>query len=268
VIEGLLVPGISLGDSREQVEGNIGPPLFCQSADVAGDRASCSFEVIGGGTIGIRYTGADGGNAANAPDDIVHSIRWYEQVSGWLTTAGINTGLAAANPMAVTDAYPNAEVTYNMFGDIYRAVDFDLGIEVTWVLDFYSGVTHVNMAIFTALTQEPPPPPPPSESHETHIADIGLTAAKSKRTRQVSAVVEIRDENGEPASGAEVYASWILPDGRTQSAQDIASLSGYAHFDVQSGLRGTYTLMINNVELAEYAFNAENSVLQASITVK
>lgn len=268
VVEGWLVPGIALGDSRAQVEGSIGSPQFCQSVEVAGDRASCSFPVEGGGTVSVRYRGADGGNAGNDPSDVVHGIRWYEQVSGWVTTAGVNTGLAAADPMAVTDAYPDAEVIYNMFGDIYRAVDYALGIEVTWVLDFYSGETHVNMAVFSPQGVTPPPPPPPPADHEVYVADIDLSATKRKRERQVSAVVEIRDEQEQPASGAGVQATWILPDGSTESVEDVASMSGFAHFNVSSGQRGTYTLLVNGVELDDHEFDEGGSVLEESIRVK
>jgi len=269
VVEGWLVPGIALGDSRAQVEGSIGAPQFCQSVEVAGDRASCSFPVEGGGTVSVRYRGADGGNAGNDPSDVVHSIRWYEQVSGWVTTAGVNTGLAASDPMAVTDAYPNADITYNLVGDIYRAVDYALGIEVTWVLDFYSGETHVNMAVFPpqGVTPPPPPPPPPAD-HEVYVADIDLSATKRKRERQVSAVVEIRNEQDEPASGAGVQATWILPDGSTESVDDVASMSGFAHFSVKSDQRGAYTLQVTGVELDGHAFDAAGSVLEGGIQVR
>ena len=265
VIEGMQVPLVALGDSRQQVEWSIGPPDFCQSVESAGDRASCNFPVDGGGTVSIRYRGPDGGNAGNSPDDIVHSVRWYEQVSGWTTTAGINTALAAADPMAVTDAYPEAEVTYNMFGDIYRAVDYALGIEVTWVLDFYSGVTHVNMAVFSAAVAPPPPPP---EEQAIHVAGIDLSAGKSKRDRRVSALVELQDQAGGEASGADVEAVWALPDGSTVPVSDIASMSGFAHFEVVSSLRGTYTLRITDAAFDGHQFDAEGSVLEASIRVK
>jgi len=265
VVEGALVPGIALGDSREQVEWSIGAPDFCQSVETAGDRASCNFPVEGGGTVSIRYRGPDGGNAGNSPDDVVHSIRWYEQVSGWTTVAGINTAVAASDPMAVTDAYPNADVTYNGFGDIYRALDYSLGIEVTWVLDFYSGTTHVNMAIFSPTVAPPPPSP---QDQAIHIAGIDLSASKSKRERRVTALVEIQDDAGGAASGADVEGIWILPDGSTAPVEDIASLSGFAHFEVGSGLRGTYTLQVTGASLAEHEFDAEASVLEASIRVK
>jgi len=261
VIEGLQVPGLVLGDSRAQVEAAIGSPDFCQSAEVAGDRASCSFPVEGGGTVNVRYRGADGGNAGNSPDDIVHGIRWYEQVSGWITTAGIGTSLAASDPALVIQAYPDAEVTYNIFGDLYRVVDNALGIEVTWVLDFYSGVTNVNMAIFS------PTAAPPAE-HATHVVSIDLSARKVWRNREVSATVEIQDELNQAASGAGVEATWILPDGRTEFVQDVASMSGFAHFRVVSPLRGIYTLMINGVELENHEFDSETSVLEASIRVR
>jgi hypothetical protein len=32
------------------------------------------------------------------PDDVAYHIQWEEQVSGWTTTAGVNTALALADP--------------------------------------------------------------------------------------------------------------------------------------------------------------------------
>ena len=268
VFEGDRVPGVALGDSRATVEASIGPPQFCQSVEVAGDRASCNFPVDGGGTASIRYRGADGGNAGNRPGDVVHAIRWYEAVSGWVTTAGIDTAIAAADPDAVTAAYPDGEVTYNLFGDIYRLTDAALGIEVIWALDFYTGTTHVNMAVFgTSGGGEPPPPPAPDEA-QVRVTDIDIDGRKRKRNREASATVELRDDSGHAAAAALVRATWRHPDGREESGVDVTSLSGYAHFATTGDRRGTYTLRIDSVELEDHDFDADGSVLEASVDIR
>lgn len=261
VVEGQSVPGLALGDSRAQAEAAYGPPLFCQSLTM-GDFASCSFPVEGGGTVAVLYRGPDGGDASNSPDDVVSNIRWYEQVSGWFTTAGVNTTLAAADPDAVIAAYPDAAVTYHMFGGVYRVVDHERGIEIIWVPDFYSGTRHVNMVVFF------PRPAPPVPEKLTRVTDIDLTAKKGKGGRQVRALVQIRNESDLAAKGATVTATWVLPDGSTLPAMDITSMSGYAYFEILRAARGRYTLRIDDVVLDAHRFDPDNSVLEASVTVK
>jgi len=261
VFEGESVPGLALGDSRAQSEAAYGPPQSCQSV-TPGDFASCSFPVEGGGTVSVLYQGPDGGNAGNSPDDVVYNIRWYEQVSGWYTTAGVNTSLAAADPDAVIAAYPDATVTDNMFGDVYRVVDHEQGIEIIWALDFYSGTTHVNMAVFF------PRSAPPVPKKLTRVTDIDLTAKKGRGGRQVRALVQLRNEKDLAAAGATVMAIWVFPDGSTQPVIDITSMSGYAHFEILRAARGSYTLRIDDVVLDAHRFDRDNSVLEASVTVR
>ena len=260
VLEGHSVPGLALGDSRAQVEGAYGPPDSCQSAN-QGDFASCSFPVEGGGTVTVSYRGPDGGSASNSPDDVVYNIRWYEQVSGWVTTAGVNTSLAASDPDAVIAAYPDAAVSHNQFGGVYRVVDHEQGVEVLWALDFYSGRTHVSMAIFF-----PRDAPPPVEKL-TRITDIELTAVKV-RGRQVRALVRVQNEADGAAAGASVLATWEYPDGSTLPVIAVTSRSGYAYFEILRAARGTYTLRIDDVVLSAHRFDLDNSVLEASVAVR
>ncbi len=262
VVEGDSVPAAALRFTRAQVEASYGEPQWCQSVEQAGDFAFCSFPVEGGGQVDVRYRGADGGNAANAPDDVAYNIRWHEQVSGWTTTAGVNTTLAASDPQAVVEAYPDAEVTYNQFGDLYLVVDHEQGIEVKWSLDFYTGTTHVSMAIFFPRT------PPPPEEQLTRVTDLDLTAVKKKGQRTVIALVRVQNDDGLAAGGATVLATWVDPDGATQAVQDLTSSSGYAYFEIKNASRGTYTLIIDDVVLDDHRFDRENSILSASIKVK
>lgn len=262
VFEGHSVPGLALGDSRAQAEASYGPPDFCQSVTNPGDLASCSYLVEGGGSVSVRYRGPDGGNASNSPDDVVSNIRWYEQVIGWFTTAGVNTGLAADDPDAVIAAYPDATLTRNMFGGVYRVADYAQGIEIIWAPDFYSGTTHVNMAIFSPSSQ------PPAPEKLTRITDIELTARKRHGGRQVRALVQVRNERDVAAQGATVMATWEYPDGTLQPVMDITSMSGYAYFEISKARRGTYTLRIDDVILDEHRFDRDNSVLEASVTAR
>jgi hypothetical protein len=256
VVEGESVPGIALGATRAQVEAAYGEPRFCQSVEAAGDFASCSFEVDSGGQVDVRYWGPDGGNASNSPDDVVHNIRWHEQVSGWTTTAGVNTTLAADNPQAVIDAYPNAEVTYTQWGSIYRVLDYEQGIEVIWAPDFYSGTTHVSMAIFFPRT-----PPPPREKL-TRVSVIDLMTIK----RQVIASVRVQNDLGWNVVGASVIATWTFPDDHTEMVTGTSDGFGTVRFTIDKARRGTYTFAIEDVFLDGHVFDRDNSVLSASIT--
>ncbi|HKJ16563.1 MAG TPA: hypothetical protein VJ984_04375 [Xanthomonadales bacterium] len=262
VVEGDRVPGIALGDSRADVVAAIGAPDFCQSAETAGDRGSCNFPVEGGGAVSVRYRGVNGGNPANSPNDIVHALRWYEAVSGWQTTAGIDTALAAAEPDQVITAYPDAEVTYNMFGGLYSVVDHAQGFEVIWVPDFYTGQVHVNMAIFAPRT------PPPPVSLTTRVTDIEMSSSKRRGKRTVRALVQVRDQDGSSAAGAIVTAAWTNPDGTSATLLDVTSMSGYAYFEVTGAKRGNHGLTIEHVDLEDHDFDTDASVLGASITVR
>jgi len=261
VVEGQSVPGIALGFTRAEVESAYGPPASCQSIS-QGDFAFCSFPVEGGGKVWVRYQGADGGNAGNAPDDVAYYIYWEELVDGWTTTAGVNTALALSNPAAVISAYPNAVVTYNNFGAILQVRDYDLGVQVNWVYDFYTGQTTVNMAI-----SAPSEPPPPREMR-TIVTGIDLSTSKYRGDRNVNAQVSVKDDLTFAAAGAQVFATWLLPDGSSQDVFGTTSSAGVVTFQVERSIRGVYSIVINDVVLADHAFDAEASILKASIKVR
>jgi hypothetical protein len=262
VVEGQSVPGIALGFTRAEVEAAYGAPESCQSVEVPADFAYCSFQVEDGGLVSVRYRGSDGGYARNSPDDVAYHIRWEEQASGWTTTTGVNTTLARANPEAVMAAYPNAQVTYNQWGSILQVKDYQLGIQINWAYDFYTGATSVSMAISSPST-----PPPPREKL-TRVTGIDLAASKTKGQREVTALVRVQDDRGLAASGATVFATWSFPDGSTLTVEDVTSTTGYAYFKVRKAARGTYTLTVDDVVLTNHRFDAANSVLSANIAVK
>jgi hypothetical protein len=263
VVEGVSVPGIALGFTRAQVEGVYGEdPVWCQSNGAPGNMAFCAWAVTSGGQVDVHFQGPDGGVASGSPDDVVFKTGWSEAVSGWTTTAGVNTTLARENPDAVVAAYPDAQVTYNQWGGIYSVTDYSLGIEVVWEPDFYSGITHIRMAIFYPLEA------PPLPEQLIHVYAIDLTAKKVRGQRQIRAFIGVRDETQGAAPGATVFARWTFPDGSSQAAESTTSQSGYAFLEINDIPRGTHTLTVEDVVLEDYTFDSENSVLSASVTAK
>lgn len=275
VVEGASVPGVALGDTRAQVEAAYGQPRYCQSVEVAGDMASCSFDVEGGGQVSVRYRGPNGGNAGNSPDDVAYNLRWSQQVSGWTTTAGVNTTLAIQDPDAAIAAYPNAEVIYNpTFGNIESIEDRTLGILIDYHFEYLSGRLFVSMAISNPSGGTPPPPtptptptatatpPPPSEDGTLRISAIDLALVK----RDLQAAVSVKDEQNQAVSGAEVSATWLLPGGSSVPVTAQTDGSGEAQLEIKLTKKGTYTLQIDGVALDGYEFDPDASVLSASYT--
>ncbi|HEU4759032.1 MAG TPA: hypothetical protein VFT91_03525, partial [Dehalococcoidia bacterium] len=65
--------------------------------------------------------------------------------------------------------------------------------------------------------------------------------------------------------GAEVHASWTLPNGTERDQVATTGVSGVAGFSVRSG-RGTYTLSVSDIVKPGYTFDPIGSVLTKSIT--
>lgn len=256
IVEGESVPGIALGYSRAQVEEAYGAPASCQ-----GPTASfCKFLTDDGESIFLHYSGVDGGEANNTPDDVVYSITSYDKE--WTTTAGVNPASALADPDAVITAYPDAQVTYNQWGAIVSVEDARQGIRINWHYNFYGDFTTVNIQIF--FPREPAPP----RELLTYVNDIDLSASKTRGGRTVRALVQVRDDRDLAAADAAVHAAWVLPDGSSQAVEDVTSGSGYAYFEIAHAKRGSYTLTVEDVVLDGYRFDAANSVLSASIKVR
>lgn len=267
VVEGQSVPGVDLGDSRAQVEVAYGQPESCQNMGYYDGRQGlngiCQFDVDGSGRVTVYYFDSDGGPAQDSPDDVVSIIRWSQAVSGWVTTAGVNTTLALTDPYAVIAAYPDAIVTYNsVFGNIESIEDRALGILVDYSFEYLSGTLSVNMVI--RFPGEPAPVP----EKETHVTDIDLTATKAKGDHQVRALVRVEDERGRSVAGATVMATWVFPDGTTQAVSDLTSRTGYAYFEILDAPRGILTLRVDDVLLDGYQFDQMNSILSASTKVR
>jgi hypothetical protein len=253
VYEGDSVPGIALGDTRAQVEAVNGSPRGCHDNNELNDLASCSFDVEGGGWVGVLYQGPNGGNPSGSPDDVVVSIRWGgEEVDGWVTTNGINTPLAKYDKQAVIDAYPNAYLYYDSVGRLISLRDPELGIQVNWnhAYIFYT----VSMSIFNPYT------PPPSPEY-IRVADIELF---SNSRHSVTARVLVLDEQDQPAEGAVVDATWILPKDKFLQVSGTTSSNGYATFTIDKARRGTYYFSIDDVSLDGYVYDNTHSTTFAA----
>jgi hypothetical protein len=241
------------------VEASYGDPYQVSGTN----RNSYKYKVANGGDVGVSFRGADGGEASNSPDDIVSSAGWYEAVSGWVTTAGVNTTLADENPEAVVKAYPNARVTYTQWGGIHSIVDYEQGIAIyrPWII-YSSGEVHVSMSIFK------PREAPPLPEKITYVYTIDLTANKVKGNRHIRGFVGVRDQTHFAAKKATVLARWTYPDGSTKTVESTTSASGYAYFEIINAPRGNYTFTIEDVVLDDHRFDSDKSTLIASIKVK
>ena len=264
VIEGQSVPGVALGDTREQVEAAYGEPTRCQSVQNPGDASSCTWileDYIGQGgqvqsQVNAGYRGPDGGSANNRPNDVVARISWFGN-DGWFTTTGVNALFAVNNQDAVTELYPDAIIFHQSLFDTHMTA-YEDGFSVSWHTEYLNGFTSVRMSIF-----EPRDPPPPREP-SVNISEINMDLYK----RQVLGEVRVLNDLNWRVRGAEVFATWTLPDGSTRSVEGTTDSFGLVVFVVNKARKGTYTLTIDDVVVEDHPFDTENSVLSASIFKK
>lgn len=257
VVEGVSVPGVALGDTRAQVEAEWGAPVYCQN--VSGfDQGSCQFAAEGGGQIFVRYSGPQGGEATASPDDLAIRITWHQAVSGWVTTAGINTTLAYDDPHAVQAAYPNA-VTYQQSLFDWGFEDRALGIRVHYHTAYLTGETSVSMSI-TIPDNSPPPEP-----EFMHVSSIEFTDAKR---RHIIGTVHVQNEQNEGVPDSLVYVTWTYPDGNQLSVNARTDSSGVVEFNIYDVRRGIYILTIDDVLVYNYEFDPDGSQLSATFKYK
>jgi hypothetical protein len=260
VLEGVSVPGIALGDTREEVEASVGPPNYCRSNNDPPTMDSCRFDVEGGGWVNVRYQGANGGPAAGSPDDVAARIQWSEDVDGWVTSAGISIPMIKFDRQLAMDTYPNAVLFYNDFGALIRLTDYKQGITITWdaVYIFFSA----SMSIFEPYTYVPPPPP-----DYIRVSDIQLSYAR----RSVTANVIVVDEQGDPIEGASVSGFWVYPVNKNNNTTlffgGTTNADGIATFQIGDKARpGYYRITIKNVSKEGYVFDRDGSILVGTIT--
>ena len=254
VVEGLSVPGVSLGDTRAQVEAAYGPPYYCSGSELS----LCQFYVEGGGIVMTMYHGSDGGYATASPDDFVYYIRWNQPVSGWVTTAGVNTTLVFDDMDAVLAAYPNATISYPSL--LSTSIDdAALGIHILYQTSYPSGERSVSMAISV-----PDPNAPPPEEPSVRVTAIDLYADK----HNVYARVHLQDNRYRYTSGANIAATWTLPDGSQLPINGTTNSMGYEYFEFDKARRGAYTFTVDDVVFKDFKFDSDNRVLSASIYFK
>ncbi len=261
VIEGHGVPGVALGSTRAQVEDVYGEPSRCQSLQTVGDATSCTWireSYIGQGgdvqsQVITHFRGQDGGSASNHPNDVVTSIYWYG-MDGWYTTTGVNALLALNNPEAVIELYPDAVVFQQSLFDTHVTA-YEDGFSVSWHTEYLNGFTTVRMSVF-----EPRDPPPPREP-SVNVSEINMDLYK----RQVLGEVRVLNDLNWNVRGAEVFATWTLPDGTTRAVEGTTDSFGWVVFEVNKARKGTYTLTIDDVIVENHPFDIENSILSASI---
>jgi hypothetical protein len=242
------VPGIDLGDTREQVETVYGPSSSCRSNNDPNANESCSFDVEGGGWVSVFYQGPDGSVAAGSPDDVVSTIRWGgEELVGWETTAGINIRQAKYDKQAAIEAYPEADLYYDSVGRLYLLHDPELGIQVAWnhAYIFYN----VSMSIFNPYI----PPPTPDL---IRVADIEMSFSR----QSVTAKVLVLDEQNQPVEGAVVHTIWTYPKNNPTPLSATTAVDGYAIFRIDKAHRGEYRINISDVAKEGYEFDYENSI--------
>lgn len=257
VTEGVSVPGVELGFTRAQVEAAWGPPASCQNVN-GYDQGSCKFYAESGGSIFVRYRSADGGPAQNSPNDIAHSIRWHQLVSGWVTTAGVNTTLAYDNPDAVMAAYPNATINQQSLFD-WSIDDPASGIHIYYHTAYLTGELSVSMSITPPTT-----PPPPPEEFYVWVVSIDFY---TNHRKEIGARVLVQNDIDGYAEGAVVSAAWTSPDGSQVQLSSTTDSFGKAYFDLGKLKRkGTYTFTINNVSETGFSFDPNQSELSDSLT--
>jgi hypothetical protein len=261
VVEGQGVPEVDLGSTREQVEAAYDEPTSCQSVNTPGDAASCTWvqpDYMGqGGEVQSRVTvsfrGPDGGSADNRPDDFVSSVSWYG-MDGWYTTTGVNAHFARNNRDAVIALYPDAVVVDQSLFHKYLTA-YEDGFSVSWNTEYLTGFTSVRMSIF-----EPRDPPPPREPF-VKVSEISMDLHK----RQVLGTVRVKNDLNWNMRGAEVYATWTLPDGSSRFVNGTTDSFGLSLFVIEKARKGTYTLTIDDVVVEDHPFDTEESILSATI---
>lgn len=251
VYEGVSVPGAALGDSRADILVSYGEPTNCVDFNVQGAKDYCTYDVEGGGEVGVTYRAPDGGEPSGSKKDVVTKIRWSDTVDGWVTTAGVNTTMVQYDREAVWAAYPDGVISSDHRG--WSLVDYEQGIAAGWSCAYI--FCSASMQIFTPYT----PPPPPVY---IHVEAIYMSVDR----RNVYAEVLVLDEDDNPVEGAVVYTEItgyqkgpLYPYGPTDS-------NGYVYFQIDRAQRGDYRLNISNVVKEGYVFDYDGSVVLGTIT--
>ena len=165
-----------------------------------------------------------------------------------MTTTGFNTLYALNNQDAEIALYPNGTVFHQSLFDTHLTA-YENGISVSWHTAYLSGFTSVRMSIF-----EPRDPPPPREP-SMNVSEINMDRYK----RQVIGEDRVLNDLNWKVRGAEVYATWTLPNGTTQAAHGTTDSFGLVALVLNKARKGTYTLAIDDVVVEDHPFDSDNS---------
>lgn len=105
----------------------------------------------------------------------------------------------------------------------------------------------------------------PDPATVLRVSDIDLGTKQRRGMVTVNGEVTVVDGNGGGVKDVAVHATWTLPDGSSQDRTTTTKGNGSARFEVEDG-GGTYTLTITDVTKAGHTFDADGSVLEASVT--
>ena len=178
-------------------------------------------------------------------------------MDGWYTSTGVNALFADDNQDEVIELYPGGIVFHQSLFDTHLTA-YEEGFSVSWHTEYLTGYTSVRMSVF-----EPRDPPPPREP-SVNVSEITMDLYK----RQVFGKVRVLNDLNWKVRGAEVYATWVLPDGTTREVTEVTDSFGLAVFEVNKARKGNYTLTIDDVVVEDHPFDIENSILSAGIFKK
>jgi hypothetical protein len=96
------------------------------------------------------------------------------------------------------------------------------------------------------------------------VTNIDLSAKGKTAPFDVTGRVLVQDTYGNAVEGAEVSIEWTLPDSTTPTDSAFTDKKGIAEFTATDG-DGVYTLTITDIVLDGYVFDADSSVLIATL---
>ena len=99
-------------------------------------------------------------------------------------------------------------------------------------------------------------PPVPS----MHVDSITLTPLSSRGKDSLTGTVSIKDQNGNPISGASVSVQWAYPPNKVKNESAKTKTSGVATFTISAG-SGTYRLCVTNVTKAGWTYVPGQNVI-------
>jgi hypothetical protein len=97
--------------------------------------------------------------------------------------------------------------------------------------------------------------------------NIEFSFTEAGNVVNLTGAVTVKDENDSPVAGANVAATWTLPDGSSTNRSGNTDADGVARLEIVNG-RGVYRLRVNAISKAGYAFNpADSPVLEKAISI-